>query len=346
MIFSFVLASRIGHGQSIIFFNLLCAVRHALNFFTKGIIPGPWTRRNKNVSFLCITSDTPLSGMHSHPVFCICHPEETGTVTKEPRFMKRKLFFLLAFLLFLPSLALAEGKNIHVYLALCDNIHQRIVPVPWRLGNGKDPDNNLYWGAMYGLKTYFKGKREWELVQARKNVDSIILERLVFRHKATGRFLVADAYTGHHIKKCLTDFLAAAVGNNPVSIPLEKKNIEAGGKAGLVLYVGHNGLMEFDLKSPSPPKDRKPREAAVLACQSKAYFKDMLKAMNVIPILLTTSNMAPEAYTVHALANAWLLGKKPAEIREAAAVAYNEYQKCGLKAARNLFRVDQELVPK
>ncbi|HST23582.1 MAG TPA: hypothetical protein VLR90_20895, partial [Blastocatellia bacterium] len=41
------------------------------------------------------------------------------------------------------------GKNsrrvIHVLVALCDNEHQGIVPVPAKIGNGDDPQNNLYW---------------------------------------------------------------------------------------------------------------------------------------------------------------------------------------------------------
>lgn len=252
--------------------------------------------------------------------------------------MKTKVFFFL-FLFFLPAAALADGENIHVYVALCDNIHQGIVPVPPRLGNGNDPDNNLYWGAMYGLKTYFKGKKEWERVETRKNVDAFILERLVFRHIATGRYLVADAYAGKHIQKCLMDFLAAAAGKSPESLRLENKTIEAGGGAGLVIYVGHNGLMEFDLNPPGPTPGLRQREVAVLACQSRTYFREKLLAMNARPLLLTTGNMAPEAYCVHALANAWLLGQKAADIREAVAMAYHHYQKCGLKAARNLFRM-------
>jgi len=39
----------------------------------------------------------------------------------------------------------------HVVVALCDNVHQGIVPVPRALGNGQDPSSNLYWGARYGV---------------------------------------------------------------------------------------------------------------------------------------------------------------------------------------------------
>ncbi len=50
-----------------------------------------------------------------------------------------------------------EGfKVIHTLVGLCDNIHQGIVPVSESLGNGQDPKSNLYWGAAYGIKTYFQ----------------------------------------------------------------------------------------------------------------------------------------------------------------------------------------------
>ncbi len=46
-------------------------------------------------------------------------------------------------------------RTIHIFVALCDNKNQGIVPVPPILGNGEDPKNNLYWGALYGVKTFF-----------------------------------------------------------------------------------------------------------------------------------------------------------------------------------------------
>jgi hypothetical protein len=49
-----------------------------------------------------------------------------------------------------------ESTVIHVFVALCDNKYQGIVPVPAKIGNGQDPLNNLYWGAAYGIKSFFK----------------------------------------------------------------------------------------------------------------------------------------------------------------------------------------------
>ncbi len=37
-----------------------------------------------------------------------------------------------------------KSKVIHAYVALCDNLHQGIVPVPKAIGNGQDAANNLY----------------------------------------------------------------------------------------------------------------------------------------------------------------------------------------------------------
>jgi hypothetical protein len=60
-----------------------------------------------------------------------------------------------------------------------------------------------------------------------------------------------------------------------------------------------------------------------------------LRAAGSKPLLLTTGLMAPEAYTLTAAIGAWVSG---ADVREAAAQAYHKYQKCGIRAARRLFR--------
>ncbi|WP_211710240.1 hypothetical protein [Mucilaginibacter xinganensis] len=59
-------------------------------------------------------------------------------------------------------------KSIHVFVALCDNKYQGIIPVPAKLGNGQELDNNLYWGSGYGVRTYFKRSKEWKLLKTLK----------------------------------------------------------------------------------------------------------------------------------------------------------------------------------
>lgn len=46
--------------------------------------------------------------------------------------------------------SLAADKTIGVFVALADNASQGIVPVPAAIGNGDDPERNLYWGTAGG----------------------------------------------------------------------------------------------------------------------------------------------------------------------------------------------------
>jgi hypothetical protein len=46
--------------------------------------------------------------------------------------------------------------------------------------------------------------------------------------------------------------------------------------------------------------------------------------------------MAPEAYTLKSAIDGWILHESNDQIRERAAVAYDKYQRCGLKGARRL----------
>ncbi len=55
-----------------------------------------------------------------------------------------------------------DCRTVYVIVALCDNESQGIVPVSRVLGNGDDPGNNLYWGAMYGVRTFLCKSRNWK----------------------------------------------------------------------------------------------------------------------------------------------------------------------------------------
>lgn len=137
-------------------------------------------------------------------------------------------------------------RTAHILVALCDNKYQGIVPVPAKIGNGQDPGNNLYWGAMYGIKTFFSRSKDWQLVRKQK-INDTILERLVFKHKATNMYLIADAYDGQFIKNTTSDFLYSASGQLKDTLIVDNKVIGINGNANLISYVGHDGLMDFTL---------------------------------------------------------------------------------------------------
>jgi hypothetical protein len=247
---------------------------------------------------------------------------------------------LLFLLFFLATSVYAQEKEppktIHVYVALCDNINQGIVPVTKTLGDGQNPKSNLYWGALYGVKTHFKRSADWTLVETLENPNTTILERILFKHKATEIYLLADAYDGQFIKQTTIDFLKAASGDRQEKIIYDGIDLNFGGGSGLVAYVGHDGLMEFGLDVALKPCDTSKRDAIILACISKDYFKPYLEKTGANPLVWTTGLMAPEAYTLKWAIDGWIAGETDAEIRERAASAYHQYQKCGMRGARNL----------
>ncbi len=228
-------------------------------------------------------------------------------------------------------------RTIHVFVALCDNEHQGIVPVPKQLGNGEDPANNLYWGALYGTKTILRKSTDWTVATTEKNPSGAILERVVFRHKRANAYLVADAYRGAKIKVAVADFLNAAAGNSRNALLVGGTTLGISGAADLVAYVGHNGLMDFDVNQPAPAQDARLKAAMVLACRSEPYFHSRLQQLKCRPVLLTTGFMAPEGYVLEAAVNSWLARETSESMKDRVARAYDKYQKCGLTAAKRLF---------
>jgi hypothetical protein len=232
-------------------------------------------------------------------------------------------------------------RTVHVFVALADNQNQGIVPVPPRLGNGLDPAHNLYWGAAAGVKTFFTRSSEWAVINCGERPKPQVMERCVFKHRRANVYLVADAYRGDEIQHAILDFFIAAAGASSEAITFGSMSpavtITVRGGSNVVAYVGHDGLMDFKLPVVPRKKNEVHRDAIILACASKQYFSEALRASGAYPLLWTTNLMAPEAYTLKAALDGWITEENGEQIRERAAVAYDKYQKCGLRGARQLF---------
>lgn len=260
--------------------------------------------------------------------------------------MRRLALHLLATaflsLIWLCGAAQASHRVVHVFVALADNDHQGIIPVPAALGNGRDPQRNLYWGAAFGVKTFFKATKAWELISCSRPLQGAVLERCIFQHREQDVVLLADAYEGSNIKAAVTDFLFSAAGlfaedmSAQTVLPPESQ-ITINGHADLVVYVGHEAFMDFQIPSISGTKGAKIRRTIVLACASKLYFASYIHKTGAEPLLWTTGLMAPEAYTLEAALDGWIADESGEAIRQRAARAYDKYQKCGISAAQRLF---------
>ncbi len=258
--------------------------------------------------------------------------------------LSSKICLVLISLTVAGLVAQAEEKPrvIHVIVALCDNVHQGIVPVPEMLGNGENPRTNLYWGAMYGLRTVFDRSDGWKQVGDQElPVNEWILDRRVYRCVSDPAvMLVADAYRGRAIRQAIQDFLHLAGGHGfPVPIQIEGSKVQF---PDLVVYVGHNGLMDSSLPKTAHASGERSPGAIVLACKSRDYFQVRLERLGSRQVLMTTGFMAPESYVLEAVLEGWVADETDEQIRVRAATAYNRYQKCGRKAAMRLFVSDLE----
>ncbi|HRD51969.1 MAG TPA: hypothetical protein PKY96_04900 [Flavobacteriales bacterium] len=244
---------------------------------------------------------------------------------------------LLSPLLFASISTFAQQPRVaHVLVALCDNEHQGIVKVPAGIGNGQNARTNLYWGAGYGVKTHFDRAEEWTRIPCEAATEPHILDRAVWRHRDSSVYIVAEAYDGRNIREATIDLLRYAGGAGPRQVLANGTALNAGGNASLIAYVGHDGLMDFTLEERYNGPVGNTRETIILACISKRYFAEHLRATKAQPLVWTTGLMAPEAYTLRAALNGWVRRETAEQIRERAATAYDKYQRCGINGARRL----------
>jgi hypothetical protein len=232
-----------------------------------------------------------------------------------------------------------EDKIIHLLVALCDNDHQGIVKVPKAIGNGDDPKSNLYWGCSGGVKDIFSRSPQWKRIQTIQNPRRGVLERALFQHASGNIYLIADGYRGRDIKETLEDFFTLLAGK-----PIEKerepvsqlnREIHAGSGASLVVYLGHNGLMDIEFNA--LPAGRSTKDAIVLCCKSQQYFSKILDQYGARPVLLTTQLMYPGAMVLEAAFEGWINGETRDQIRTRAGQAMARNQKITAKAGIGIF---------
>lgn len=224
-----------------------------------------------------------------------------------------------------------KPKTVRIIVCLADNRNQGIVPISAQLGNGQDPKNNLYWGALYGVKSYFSRHADWEKIASEVERGPHQLDYVEFQLKDTTTpvSIKAEAWDGAHMDKAISRFYG---------LLSDRSSAED-----LIVFVGHNGLMDMFVVKPialpglKSHNLKQKRKAIILACNSSQYFETTLKDIGVEPYLLTKGLMAPEAYSLEAAIKSWAKGGSANEARLAAAQSYASYQKIPVKNAKWLF---------
>ncbi len=242
--------------------------------------------------------------------------------------------------------AVAAGKPLvaHVVVPLCSN-QQIDCGAPWA-GRPADLDKNLYWGAIFGVRTWMERPRsDWQLVSV-AGAEGPRLERRVYRRWVSGapfgksekveQLVVFDAIHGNRIDDAVRLFWTSATeGGSLVFADAGTTRTERVLVAG---YTGHNRMLDgLTLPSAPPAEKRDPRATFVLACLSERTFGAPLRAAGVPIFLTTTALVAPEAYLTDAVLHAIGDGRDPAGVREQAIASYVVWQKLTRATAGSMF---------
>ena len=232
-----------------------------------------------------------------------------------------------------------------MFVSLCDNEYQGIVPVPKNIGNGDDPNNNLYWGLSEGVRGNFNKNKKWELVYNRKYtntaVSPIVYERCVYRSLDTNFFLIADAYRGREIYADTVDFLSASINHRDEYLSITNKGvvyiIPVGRGARNIAYIGHNGLMDFALPNIPIENQNNRKNAIVLCCKSMHYFEHVLRKNGANPVLLTKQLMYPASCILENVMYGMMRNESKKQLLHRAAEAYAKNQNISVRSASGIF---------
>ncbi|HKE20627.1 MAG TPA: hypothetical protein VKB80_37390 [Kofleriaceae bacterium] len=253
---------------------------------------------------------------------------------------------------------LAAGRPLVVeaHVPLCDSDVLRCGG--GRLGDGDDPDGNLYWATSGGFRGWF-GRRGsgWTQVLLRRDPQPDVLELRVWRRWVTPTarmrargvrrripvYVVAHAWRGEAIGSAMAayaaDLFAGPGAARRIALP-DGTELEAGGGARVVAFVGHNGWMGVDglaFRWPKPAPKAPRRGAIAVACLTEAFLVPAVPSSARVPLLFTRSLLFAGAHAFEGAVVAFAQGATLGGIRDGAAHAYAAGQDRPFARARAAF---------
>jgi len=250
---------------------------------------------------------------------------------------------------------LAAGKPlvVEVHAPLCEGTI--IACGNKKLGDGDNPDTNLYWSTTPGFGEWFARRGSgWKRVlkqTAAETGDHDLVAVHVYRRDITAprawvkrgapdHFeldIVVHGWRGTSIDKALAAYAADVSGKGTRELVLaDGSKLAAGGAAQLVAFVGHNRLMDLESFTwPAPGTVTK--GAIAIACDTAPYMKQQVSAATRVPLLLTSDLLFANAAPLEAAVLAFARGGGYAEIRKDAATAYAGIQEVPVKRVWGTF---------
>lgn len=250
---------------------------------------------------------------------------------------------------------LKDGKPlvVEVHVPLCDT---SIIPCGnAKLGDGENPETNLYWATTPGFGRWFVrrggGWKRVKLAKPDETGDADILALHVYRRtmqtpatwqkdgapKTYELDIVVRGWRGTAIDKALAAYAKDVSGGATRTIALaDETKLEAGGAAQIVAWVGHNRLMDLEsFEWPAPAKTTKGTIA--IACHTAAYMEANVPAATRVPLLMTKDFLFSNAAPLESAVLAFASGRGYAAIRSEATIAYAGVQKRPVKKMGGVF---------
>ena len=235
---------------------------------------------------------------------------------------------------------LAAGRPlvVEVHVPLCDNTIIRCGNK--KLGDGDNPETNLYWSTTPGFGEWFvRPGSGWKRVAKQKageTGDVDVLAMHVYRRTVTTPAawkkrgapakleidIVVHGWRGTAIDRALAAYAADVSGSTARTVKLDDgSTLDAGGAAQIVAWVGHNRLMDLDtFQWPAPGTATK--GAIAIACQTAPYMEEPVPAATRVPLLMTRDFLFANAAPLEAAVLAFASGGSYAKIRLDSATAY------------------------
>jgi hypothetical protein len=232
------------------------------------------------------------------------------------------------------DLRAGAALRVQIYVALCDNDSQGIVPVKnRRICDGEAPEQNLYWRTGGGIASYLQAQRYRTLEYSELSAGPIAIRARFAKELPAGASLRAQgiarvpvevtalAYRGAHIASAMFDFVRAvhaepATGRDAPHV---------------VGYIGH----DYFLDGYDPRELARAREGSsqlqqgvfALSCLGNRYIRPEITRPNAHILVLNRGLTYPGAWTVGGLLSGLARGDSLPAIHRLAAQRFADGQK-------------------
>jgi len=253
---------------------------------------------------------------------------------------------------------IAAGEPIvaTVYVALCDNDSQGIIPVKnRRICDGDDPARNMYWvgkGALAGVAK----KEKWERVSRVEATDEAVMVQRVWKRRMTpggaleeagvtepfDLYVVGLAYRGSRIHDAFVDYLGAVHNDGGSVLETDGRSLEYGGAGHVVGYVGHDYMMDVmpgssqlgQVLEATRGDSKLDKGVFALACAGDSWIRPFISRENAYLLALNVYLAFPNARTIEGILDGIAAGEDGSQVHRRAAKAFAKGQECGVGWAR------------